>query len=402
MESATAEKNVNQKQNDRHPLTGVTVLDVGVHRAGPHSALILARLGADVIKVEAVTGQEGRTHGPMWAQENNSKRSLAVNIKIPEGQRIVRALANRVDVLVQNFRPGVMAALNLDIDELMAANPRLIVGSVSAYGSKSIHRARPGFDGMMQAEAGLMILNGTDEMPPLKTRPAIVDRIAGLHTAIGILAALHERQITGKGQHVDVSLCQSAYSIVDAEMAGAIMAKKEPARTGNRAAGPPVNQAFKASNGWLYVCTGGRQRMWESICKMLAKPEWLADSRFLTKEARSKNVDAIEGELQSFFGTKSVEDSVAACVAHGLPAAPVRTVLEAAGSDYVSERHVLSYVESPDGQVPVFGDPWHFSRSSVNVFQVPTVGQDTYDVLNRIGGFSQDEIKKLSENGVIA
>ncbi|MGD9941759.1 MAG: CaiB/BaiF CoA transferase family protein [Burkholderiaceae bacterium] len=383
------------------PLAGIVVLDLGVHRAGPHCALILARLGADVIKVEAVSGQEGRTHGPMWAQENNSKRSLALDIKSPQGQRVLRALARRVDVLVQNFRPGVMKSLNLDIAELMAANERLIVASVSAYGSGSVYRERPGFDGMMQAEAGLMMLNGTSDMPPLKTRPAIVDRVAGLHASIGVLAALHERARTGRGQHVDVALCQSAYSLVDAEMAGAMTTGEEPARLGNRAAGPPVNQAFQASDGWLYLCTGGRQRMWESICTMIGREDWLSDPRFTTKEARSRNAAIIEAEMQRFFIGRTVSEAIDTCVAHRVPAAPVRTVLEAAASDYVKERRVITQVGSPDGEVPVFDDPWHFSRSSVKVFDVPAVGQHTRDVMRRLGGFTDAEVEALIGEGVI-
>ena len=385
----------------RGPLAGVKVIDLGIHRAGPHCALILARLGADVIKVEPVGGEEMRHHGPQWAQENNSKRSLAIDVRQPQGQTVVRELAKRSDVLVQNFRPGVMRKLNLDLDELRQLNPRLICASVSGYGSSGSRRDLPGFDGIMQAACGLMLLNGTDQMPPLKVRPPIVDRMAGLHAAVGVLGALYQRSITGVGQTIDVSLCHSAYTIGDAEMAGALVSGVEPRRVGNRAAGPPVNNVFQAKDGWLYVATGGRERMWQAICHMIGRTEWLDDPRFQTKEGRSTHSAVIEAGLAAFFSDLSADAAVAACATRRIPAARVNSVLEAGRSDDVRERDILRTVGSPEGPVPVCGDLWHFSASDVHVGDAPGPGQHSREILADLKVFSPDEVAALFAEGIV-
>ena len=383
------------------PLKGTTVLDMGIYRSAPHCSLILARLGADVIKVEPLGGEEARKDGVKWAVENNSKRSLAINLRDPRGQSVIRQLAKKADILVQNFRPGVMAKMNLAIDDLLAECPRLIVVSISAYGADNPLAQRPGYDGIMQAAAGIMFINGVEGTPPLKVKSAIVDRTAGLHAAIGAIAALHQRGVTGRGQSMDISLCQSAYSIVDLEIAEALTTGKEPKRTGNRASNPPVNNAFEAKDGWLYLATGGRQRMWEALCQMIGKPEWLMDERFRLKDDRSRNADLIEDALATFFRAMTVEEAVNTCVAHHLPAERAKTALEAANSKYVEERDVIRLIDTPYGRAPVFGDPWHFSQAGVSVGRLPTVGEHTRAVLGDLGAFSTQEIDELTRAEVV-
>jgi crotonobetainyl-CoA:carnitine CoA-transferase CaiB-like acyl-CoA transferase len=400
-EQTTSTKDRESGRVKRGPLAGIRVIDLGIHRAGPHCALLLARLGADVIKVEVVGGEEMRHHGPQWAQENNSKRSLEVNIRTAKGQQIIRELARRSDVIVQNFRPGVLSRVNLDFGDLRALNPRLICASVSGYGTKSSRRDLPGFDGIMQAFSGLMMLNGTTEMPPLKVRPPIVDRMAGLHAAIGVLAALYRRSVTGTGDCIDVSLCQSAYTIGDAEMAGALSSGIEPRRTGNRAAGPPVNNIFEAKDGWLYVATGGRQRMWEAICEMIGRPEWLTDPRLSTKHGRTTHSDLIESGLQTYFSKLSVDSALQECATRRIPAARVNTVLEAGRSDYVAERDILRQVNTPDGSMPVCGNLWHFTEADVVVGDGPGAGQHTREILDELALHTPEEVETLFAEGVV-
>ncbi len=385
----------------KSPLSGLTVLDLGIHRAGPHCALILARLGAEVIKVEPVLGEEARRDGVKWAVENNSKRSLAIDLRHPEGRQTVRILTRHVDVLVQNFRPGVLRDMGLDIAEICAESPRLIVASVSAYGQDSTLRDRPGFDGVMQAASGMMFVNGFADSPPLKFKSAIVDRMAGLHAALGVLAALHQREQTGRGQAVDIALCQSAYSIIDLELAESLISGHEPERTGNRASNPPVNNAFQTKDGWIYLATGGRDRMWDSLCTMIGKPDWPSDPRFKSKSDRSSRVDEIEQAIAAYFRGLTRDEAMAACLAHRLPASPVRSVREAAASDYVAERDVVRVLDTQYGRTPVMGNPWHFSDAEVQVRPPPAIGEDTHDVLSRIGGLGKDEIERLVQQGVI-
>ena len=384
------------------PLAGIRVLDLGIHRAGPHCSQILARLGAEVIKVESIHGEQARKDGVKWSEENNTKKSLAVNLRDPRGQKVVRALARNADILVQNFRPGVMSAMNLDIQDLLRECPRLIIVSISAYGADSTLRDLPGFDGIMQAASGMMYVNGLEGTPPLKFKSAIVDRMAGLHGAIGALAALQMRTVTGTGQSLDISLCQTAYSIIDLEMAEAVITNKEPPRTGNRASNPPINNAFQTRDGWLYVATAGRQRMWEEMCRMIGKEEWLADPRFSTKDGLTAHVDLIEAELRAFFRDMTMADALSACLARRIPASDVKTVLDAARSPYVSERDVHRYIETPYGRAPVMGDPWHFSSASVQVTNAPEVGQHTREVMMTVGSYTEQQIQQLIEQGAIA
>ena len=386
----------------RSPLTGVKVLDMGIHRAGPHCALLLARLGADVVKIEGITGEQARKDGVKWSVENNTKKSLAVNLRDPRGQDVIRGLARNADILIQNFRPGVMASMNLEIESLMRENPRLIVVSISAYGAGSALRELPGFDGIMQAASGMMYVNGTEGTPPLKFKSAIVDRTAGLHGAIGALAALHMRSVTGVGQSIDISLCQSGYSIIDLEMAEAVTTGKPPPRTGNRASNPPVNNAFMTRDGWIYVATAGRQRMWEELCRMIGKEEWLSDPRFGSKDGLTAHVDVIEAELTRHFKQTSTAEAIAACAARRIPASEVRTVLDAARSPYVLERDVHRMIKSPHGVAPALGDPWHFSNASVQACDPPEVGQHTGEVLGAFGAYTAAQVDELRQTGVVA
>ena len=394
--------NVDRADGRRPPLAGVRVLDMGIHRAGPHCSLLLARLGAEVIKVETIHGEQARKDGVNWSEENNTKKSIAVDLRNPQGQAIVRGLARNADILVQNFRPGVMAAMNLAVEELLRECPRLIIVSVSAYGADSSLRDLPGFDGIMQAASGMMYVNGTEDMPPLKFKSAIVDRMAGLHGAIGALAALQARAVTGKGQSIDISLCQSGYSIIDLEMAEAVITGEEPPRTGNRASNPPINNAFRTRDGWIYVATAGRQRMWEEMCRMIGKDEWLSDPRFATKEGMSGHVDLIEFHLQEFLKDMPLAEALAACRARRIPASDVCRVLDAARSPYVQERDIHRYVETPYGRAPVMGDPWHFSGASVSVSGPPKVGEHTREVMIRVGGFSEQQVQEFIQKGVVA
>ena len=384
------------------PLAGIRVLDMGIHRAGPHCALILARLGAEVIKVEGLQGEQARKDGVKWSGENNTKESIAVNLRDPAGQAVVRRIARNADILVQNFRPGVMRAMGLDIEELLQECPRLIVVSISAYGADSSLRDLPGFDGIMQAASGMMYVNGSEDMPPLKFKSAIVDRTAGLHGAIGALAALQMRSVTGRGQSIDISLCQSGYSIIDLEMAESVLSGEPPPRTGNRASNPPINNAFRTVDGWVYIATAGRMRMWEELCRMIGKEEWLTDPRFATKDGLTAHVDLIESEVSAFVRNRTAKDVIAMCAPRRIPASEVKSVLDAARSGYVKERDVHRYIDTPHGSAPTMGDPWHFSSACVQVKNPPLVGEQTRDVLAKLGGYSAEEVKELFERKAVA
>lgn len=382
------------------PLANVRVIDFGHHRAGPHCGLLLGRLGAEVIKVEPLGGEQLRAHGLHWAQENNTKKSVTVDLRHASGRQVAIDLLKVADILVQNFRPGVMEKLGLGSDALMKLYPRLIIVNVSAFGARGARRLRPGFDGIVQALTGLMMLNGVDGAPPMKTHPPIVDRIAGLHAALGAIAALYEREQSGLGQELDVSLLASGYTIPDADLAAAIVNGRSPARTGNRAGGPPVNNAFRVSDGWIYVATGGRENMWRSICTLMRKEEWFDDDRFSTKAGRIANSKEVDTALQLFLADKEQDQALSLLSQAGIPCAPVRTPIEAVKDDYPFERNAFVYVGGMEKPVPVTGDMWHFSRSDVQIGPLPQAGEHTAEVLKLLG-YQDETIQELRKSGVV-
>lgn len=384
------------------PLHGFRVADFGHHRAGPHCGALLARLGAEVIKVEPIGGEQLRSHGLHWAIENNTKKSITLDLRRPEGQSIALDLVDCCDVLVQNFRPGVMERLGLGTEALLKRNPRLIVANISAFGATTSQRLRPGFDGIMQALTGLMMLNGDPDTPPVKTHPPIVDRVAGLHAALGCLAALIERERTGQGQALDVSLLGSAYTIPDADLAAAVVNGRSPERTGNRAGGPPVNNSFQVEDGWIYIATGGRENMWQSICELIDRRDWLQSPSFATKADRMARAGEIESAVQQFLRHKTQEEAISLLNGKGIPVAPVRTPVAAVADRYPFENGFLTYVSGMEAPTPVTGDVWHFSRSEVAIGDLPRVGEHTDDVLAHTLNYSVEKIIRLRKDGVVA
>jgi CoA:oxalate CoA-transferase len=383
------------------PLAGIRVLDFGHHRAGPHCALLLGRLGAEVIKVEPLGGEQLRSHGLHWAQENNTKKSITVDLRQPAGRQVALDLLAVSDILVQNFRPGVMEKLGLGGEALLEQYPRLIVVNVSAFGARGPQRLRPGFDGIIQALTGLMMVNGAEQQPPMKTHPPIVDRVAGLHAALGAVAALYERERSGRGQQLDVSLLASGYTIPDADLAAAAVNGRSPVRTGNRAGGPPVNNAFEASDGWIYVATGGRENMWQALCRLMGKEAWLAEPRFATKAGRIANSAEVDEGLQQYLRNKTREEALTLLAQAGIPCAPVRTPLEAMRDEYAFERRAFVYVEGLEKPVPVTGDMWHFSRSDVRIGPLPGTGEHTQEVLTTLLGYGRQTVSELRKSGVV-
>lgn len=390
-----------QKKNVTAPLANIRVIDFGHHRAGPHCALLLARLGAEVIKVEPLGGEQLRAHGLHWAQENNTKKSIAVDLRSLGGRQVALGLLGVADVLVQNFRPGVMDRLGLGSETLMKRFPRLVIVNVSAFGSTGARRLSPGFDGIVQALTGLMMLNGAEDEPPMKTHPPIVDRVAGLHAALGAVAALHERERSGLGQELDVALLASGYTIPDADLAAAVVHGRSPKRTGNRAGGPPVNNAFQVRDGWIYVATGGRERMWQSLCELIGKQAWLEDARFSTKADRIANAEEVDKALQGFLVDKTQDAALALLGKAGIPAAPVRTPLEAANDSYPFDRQAFVYVDGMEKPTPVTGDMWRFSRSTVQIGSLPGVGEHTDELLARLLRYSTETINELRKAGAV-
>jgi crotonobetainyl-CoA:carnitine CoA-transferase CaiB-like acyl-CoA transferase len=391
----------------KSPLEGIRVLDLGRYQAGPRCAMVLARLGAEVIKVEGLRGDESRENGPFvrgqsayWVQYNSGKKSITLNLRKEEGKEILRRLVKLSDVFIQNFRPGVIERMGFGYEVLRELNPRIIMVNISAYGQFGPYRVRIGFDPIGQAIGGHMYMTGWDGLPPITTHFPIIDRITALHGAIGVLAALREREFSGEGQALDVALADSGYSLTEIDIAAYVGEGLVPKRHGNRIGAPP-NNTFRCKDGWVYI-TAGAQDMWRPVCETIGRPEWVEDPRFASREARRRNADVIEEAISQFLADKTVKEAVELFTRADIAIAPVNDIPGAAKETLPWERRVL--VEVPDpvaGKICVSGDFWHFSRSEVVVGSAPTPGQHTEEVLTGLLGLSREEVERLRREGVI-
>ena len=285
-------------------LAGVVVLDFSQVGAGPTCGMLLGDLGADVVKIEAPAGDIGRKLGPPWQQGesvvsmsfNRNKRSLAIDLKKPEGPALVRRLAQSADVVLESFRPGVMDRLGIGYEALRERNPRLVFCSVSAYGQTGPWRDKPGVDGIIQAVSGLMSNIGDGDSPPMKVLAPAADMTTGFLSLAAILAALRVRDATGAGQHLDMSLYNSAVMLQQSAVASYLSSGEKPARTGSAAPYSAPNEAYPTKDGWIMIAAYHDDR-WHAFCGVLGAPGLASDERFATNAKRVANRGALMREL---------------------------------------------------------------------------------------------------------
>lgn len=387
------------------PLEGIRLLDLGRYQAGPRCALMFARMGAEVIKVEGLQGDESRGNGPIvngqsayWVQYNSGKKSLAVDLRNERGKDILRDLVKVSDLFLQNFRPGTIDRMGFGYETLHDLNRKIIMINVSAYGQTGSHRDRIGFDPIGQAFGGMMSLNGSPEGPPVKNHFPLIDRITSLHATIGALAALRERDISGEGQQIDVSLADTGFSAneipITAYLADGTVQEKE----GN---GQGLTNTYETADGWALI-HATNEAIWPRVCAALERPEWLHDTRFAERTSRDSNVAAIEAVLSEWFAARTTKDAVDHLSNHSVPAAPINSVAQAAVEPHLTEREVL--VEVPDpiaGKIHVSGKYIKFSRTPMVVGTTPTIGEHTDEVLGDILGYPTEHIEELKTQGVV-
>jgi crotonobetainyl-CoA:carnitine CoA-transferase CaiB-like acyl-CoA transferase len=387
------------------PLDGVRVIDLGRHQAGPRCAQVLARMGAEVIKVERLGGEETRYHGPWvrkqsayWVQYNSGKKSLSIDLRKEEGKEVLRKLVKISDVILQNFRPGTIDAMGFGYDVLKELNPRIIMVNVSAYGQFGPYRDQIGYDPIGQTMSGIAMVTGEEGMPPIRAGVPIIDRTTALHAAIGTLAALHERERSGMGQTIDVCLADTGYSYTEIPVTAYHGAGVEPKR--GESAAPPSG-TYPCKDGWVLI-SAGDQHHWHRVCNALRKPEWLEDPRFTSRHERGRNGALINEAMRELLANMTMKEAIAHFTQHDVVAAPVNTIAQAAQDPHPWERRAL--VEVPDflaGSIAVSGDFWHFSRTPAVVGTTPRVGEHNEEVLGGLLGMSNEEIAALYEKKVV-
>lgn len=393
------------------PLQGLKVLDLSRFIAGPHCAMLLGDLGADVVKLERPRrGDDVRAIHPHVAGEsiyfmvfNRNKRSMTLDFRNQRAQALLRELAAQADVLIENFRPGTMEQMDCGWDALHALNPRLIMARVSGYGQGNTMSGEPCFDGIAQARSGLMDITGAPEGPPTVSGSFIVDYSTALYATVGILSALQRRHVTGKGQLVDVSLMGSALSLMMTAIPEAKLLGTAMTRIGNRDRYSAPAQSFRAKDGrWVHM-NAGNAALFPRLARMIGRPDLLDDSRFCSHAARMAHQPEIEQIVSKWVATVSADEAVAALSRAEVPAAKVATVAEVIETPYMYEAgHIVDVPHATVGRVPMQGLVVRLSESPSSIRRgAPVLGADTEAVLADWLRRSPDEIAALREGGVV-
>ena len=391
------------------PLAGLTIVDLTRVLSGPYCTMLLADMGARVIKVEhPVHGDDTRAWGPPFVGKetayflsiNRNKESLTLDFKNTEGRKILAKLISKSDVVVENFRPGAMARLGLDYSTLAARHPRLVFCSISGFGQDGPRRDQAGYDAVIQAEGGLMSVTGDADGRAFRVGVAVTDMVAGLLAVQGILLALFARERSGRGQHIDISMLDGVISLLSYHASIYLTTGAESRRVGNRHATIAPYDTFAASDGELFLAVGNDEQF-QRFCAATGLQHLLADDRFSTNPARVRNEAALKELLEPVMRERTRDGWLREFATAGVPCGAVRSVPEALSDPQVAARRMVEAVEHAVlGPMKVLGTPIKLSDTPASIRTAPpTLGQHTDTVLGELG-LSAAEIGKLRQRGV--
>jgi crotonobetainyl-CoA:carnitine CoA-transferase CaiB-like acyl-CoA transferase len=392
------------------PLAGIKVVDLTRYLAGPFCTQILGDYGAEIFKIEPVENPRGelgdsgdgkRTDNYFFLSANRSKKSIRVAIKEPAGREILMRLIDGADVVVDNFRPGVMKALGLDYETLAARNPRIITCSISGFGSTGPLRDFPGFDQIAQGMSGLMSVTGTVESGPTRVGIAICDLLGGIFSANGILLALEARHRDGRGQRVETSLLESIVSTLTWSAGIYFETGKTPAPGGNHHPLSSPYGVFKASDRPFNIACGS-EAMWQKFVKVINRPELAADERFKNTGRRIKNRAALTEEINRALAPHPADHWIEVLNREGIPSGPILTIEEMFKHPQTAAREMLLKLPHPElGEFLTTGLAAKLESTPGKITRPPLVGEHTDEVL-AAHGYTPEDLKRLRANGTIA
>jgi crotonobetainyl-CoA:carnitine CoA-transferase CaiB-like acyl-CoA transferase len=391
--------------NRRSALSGVRVLDFSTAVSGPFTTRVLADLGADVIKIEPpVRGDYCRDWGPVWGgngcyflDANSNKRSITLDLKNPGSGEPMRRLLRSADVVVENFRPGVMSRLGLGFDDVRDLRADIIYCSISAFGQTGPRSTEAGYDPTIQALSGMMLSTGEEGRPPIRIGPSVVDKGASLWSAIAIITALYHRRTTGLGQHIDISLMDAALNWMSMDILSFLATGESPQRMGSAGLGSVPSQVFPAADGDVHIAAGN-QDLWSRLCTAIDRPELINDQRFGSNAARLHNRAELIPILEGVIRNRPRQYWVSTLKQVGVPCAPVNTIRETLLDPQLVDRGTVRIRED----AAWVASPLRFTDLDLQDFKSPPArGEDTTAILRDELKFDADEVALLRDQSVI-
>ena len=394
-------------------LAGIRVLDLTQYEAGPSATQMLAWLGADVIKIEPPTGEPGRTalsdkrgeDAWFFMLLNSCKKGVTLNLKSPRGKSMFEELVKSSDVVVENMAPGVMERLGLGYERLNGLNPRLIHASVKGFAGGGPYADYKSFEWIAQAMAGAMSMTGSPDGPPTKAIGGLADTGAGLHTAIGILAAIIQRNATGVGQQIEVAQQDAVVNLLRIHLRESYATGKPAPRQGNRSAAAAPSNIYRCRPGgpndyvFIHCATAD---MWKSLTRIVGRPEMADDPRYHDRRDRVQIVDEIDAMIEAWTEKRSKHEVMEILASAGVPCGAVLDSTEVLGDPHLRQRRFVTDLEHPRrGPYPMPGNPVRLSESPTDVTRSPMLGEHNTEVYHRLLGYTPDQLDQLKRDGVI-
>ncbi len=392
------------------PLHDIRVLDLTRVLAGPFATMVLRDLGAEVIKIEQPgVGDESRGVGPFsnevslyFMSINRGKKSITLNLRTERGKKIFLDLMKQSDIVIENFRPGVMKRLGLCYESLKPHNPRIIYAACSGFGQTGPYSTRGAYDMIIQGMGGLVSITGEPGRPPVRVGASIADITAALFTAVGILAALHHREQTGVGQLVDVAMLDCQVAILENAIARYLSTGQVPQPLGSRHPSFTPFEAFETQDGYIVLAIGNNT-LWANFCTEIGQPQLINDERFKTNALRTEHYDELRPILADIIKTRTTDQWIADMERAGIPCGPINTIDEVVAHPQIQAREMLVSVEhAVAGTVQMAGIPIKLSETPGAVeTPAPDLGEHTDDVLSELLGLKGNEIAMLRTEGVV-